>query len=229
MPDLEHVRSLLKLELRRQRPLLLRMVGMSAMTAAIFFMLGKRSPADQLAILLGTSLGIVALVPAGITRDKMEGTLEFLIGLPVEPRAIVISRFIATALTAIPWAVLAGFLALTFPPPFQMNPIGVCILAWMLFVLLGICGIAVMTRFELESLVGAPLIAMLIVFGLGPRLVHAVAPGLTAKSLLVLLFQPYAPIVIAFAMIAAIAGVGTLAFVVTERAIATYRRDSGVH
>jgi len=70
--------ALLALELRRQRPMFVRMALVTVVIGLVFFVAGKRTPADLLATLVGSGLGVALIVPMGIARDKMEGTLEFI-------------------------------------------------------------------------------------------------------------------------------------------------------
>jgi hypothetical protein len=216
---------LLLLELRRQRPMVLRMACLTIIVGVVFFLAGKRTPADFLAILIGSSLGVVLIVPMGISRDKMDGSLDFLCGLPVESHAIAASRFIAVAVLAIPWAVGVGAASFTLPVMVSLNPVGVAILTWLAMLLLGACGTALFTRFELESLLGAPVVAMVISVVLVPRVVHALIPGITQESLLRFLQQPTTPLVLATVLPAAVGIVGAVAFGIASRGFATYRPD----
>ncbi len=115
--------ALLLLVLRRDRPQVARMVFVTFAICGLFYLAGKREASNQLAILLGSGLGIVLLVPMGIVRDKMEGTLEFICGLPVEPREIAASRFIAGALIAIPWAIAVGALVFSMRSNSSINSV----------------------------------------------------------------------------------------------------------
>jgi hypothetical protein len=203
-----------------------RMAVFTVISCALFFALGKRAPSDFLAIMIGSSIGIVLMVPMGISRDKMEGTLDFICGLPVEPRAIAGSRFIAVAILAVPWAVATGAVAASVPQIGALNPLGVTVLMWLAMLLLGACGTALMTQFGLETLFGAPLLAMVITLVLLPRVVRALVPGITQEALLRFLQQPAAPYVIAAALVAAVGIVGAVAFAATARGFAGYRPDA---
>src|ERR1019366_8109956 len=183
----EPVIPLLLLELRRQRPMVLRMACLTVIVGLVFCVAGKPTPSDLLATLIGSSIGVVLIVPMGISRDKMEGSLDFLCGLPVESHAIAASRFIAVAVLSIPWAVGVGAVAFTVPTIASLNPVGVAILTWLAMLLLGASATALLTRFELESLLGAPVIAMVIAVVLVPRAVHALIPGMTKETVLRLL------------------------------------------
>jgi hypothetical protein len=217
---------LLRVELRRQRPMVARMVLLTAVVCAVFFLAGKRTPADFLATLIGSSLGVVLIVPMGISRDKMEGSLDFLCGLPVEPRDLAASRFVAVAVLSMPWAITVGAASFALPPTTSVNPVSVAILTWLAMMLLGACGTALLTRFELESLLGVPAVMTVIAVVLIPRAVRVLFPGFTQEAVLRFLQTPAAPFVLALALLLAVGIAGTVAFGVTTRGFANYRPDS---
>jgi NADH:ubiquinone oxidoreductase subunit 6 (subunit J) len=107
----------------------------------------------------------------------------------------------------------------------SLNPVGVAMLTWLAMLLLGACGAALFTRFELESLLGAPVVVMVIAVVLVPRVVHALIPGITQESLLRFLQQPTTPLVLATVLLAAVGLVGAVAFGITSRGFAIHRPD----
>ena len=174
--------------------MLLRMIGLTIFIGGVFSIAGKRTSADQIALVLGSGLGAALIVPIGIARDKMEGTLELLCGLPVAPRVIAASRISAGAL-----------LSLVLPPG---------------------CGTAVLARFELESVLGAPFVAALLLLVLLPRALRALYPGLSADLVLDFLRRPSAPALLALALLSTFVACGAIALEITSRAFATYSRDT---
>ena len=114
------------------------------------------------------------------------------------------------------------------PTVASLNPVGVATLTWFAMLLLGACGTALLTRFELESLLGTPVVAMVIAVVLVPRMVHALFPGLTQETLLRMMQRPAAPFVLSAVLLAAVAIVGTVAFVITSRAFASYRPGQAI-
>jgi hypothetical protein len=226
VPTAERVIPLLLLELTRQRPMLLRMIGLTVFIGGVFFIAGKRTSADQMALVLGSGLGAALIVPIGIARDKMEGTLELLCGLPVEPRVIAASRITAGALLSLPWGAGAGLLAVSLPLAFPLSPFGVALLAWLVLVLLSACGTAILARFELESVLGAPFVAALLLLVLLPRALRALYPGLSADVILDFLRRPSAPVLLALALLSTFVACGAIALEITSRAFATYSRDT---
>jgi hypothetical protein len=225
----ESIVTLLLLELRRQRPMLVRMIGLTVFVAAVFLVAGKRTAADQLALVLGSGLGVVLIVPLGIVRDKMEGTLELLCGLPVAPRAIAASRILAGALLPLPWAAGAGLLALGLPPAVPLDPFAVGALAWCVMLLLSACGTAILARCELERVLGAPFVGVLLLLVLLPRALRWFArlhPGFTPDRLRALLQYPAAPALCALGLAAIIAAWVAVSLEIASSAFATYDRDT---
>ena len=214
---------LLRLELRRQRSFALRMAIVTVLIILVFYGAGKRAPADILALVIGSSLGTILIVPTGISREKMEGTLDFVCGLPVEPRTIAASRFAAVALIPVPWAVAIGVTSAAVPAIGAVNPVVMAALAWLALTLAAGVGTALLTMYDLESLVGAPLLAFVVAAILVPRLMHALFPGITSAAVLQLLQRPAAPLAFTLVLLALVAIVGAVAFAITVRGFATYR------
>jgi hypothetical protein len=206
--------------------MLVRMIGLTILIGMVFAVAGKRASSDQLALMLGSGLGAALIVPIGIARDKMEGTLELLCGLPVAPRALAASRVAAGALLSLPWAAGAGVLALGLPRGFGLDPFGVGVLAWLALLLLSAWGTALLARFELESVLGAPFVAMLLFLVLLPRVLRALSPALSLDVVLDFLRQPFAPALLAFAMLSTVVACTAIALAITSRAFAAYGRDT---
>ena len=221
----DQMTPLLKLELRRQRPMAVKMALLSAAICAVFFAVGKRAPSDLLAMVLGSGLGAVLIVPMGISRDKMEGTLDFICGLPVEPSAIAASRFGAMAIVAAPWAIAAGVFSIALPASVHVNPVAMAVLTLLTMQVLGACSVAVFACWELEALLGAPVVALVIAFVVAPRIARALFPGLTHDAVLRFLQQPSAPLVVALCLIAVGGVVGAIAFGIATRGFANYKAD----
>jgi len=206
--------------------MVVKMAVLTAIVCALFYVAGKRAPVEVLAAVAGSALGAVLIVPMGISRDKMEGTLDFLCGLPVEPREIAASRFVAMAAIAMPWAFAVGAVSWLLPATVPLNPAAVAALSWLLMLVLGVCGVALMTCFELESLLGAPVLALLLIGVLVPRVSHALFPAITRATLIGFAQRPEAPFVLAVALIVLAGAVGAVAFGATARGFGSYRADS---
>ena len=216
---------LLKLELRRQRSQVMRMALATLGICAVFVLAGKRQPSDQLALLLGSGIGVSLMIPMGIVRDKLEGTLDFICGLPVEPRDIAASRFIASAVLVAPWALAVGTLKFTMPASGAMNALDAAVLSWLALSLLGVCLTAVFVLFEFTSLMGTPVLVLVAACVLTPRVVARLFPAVTEKSIVEFLNRPGTPLMLAVALMALIAVVGSVAFAAATRGLATYRHN----
>lgn len=217
--------ALLRLELQRQRPMAVRMALLTVIVVGVFFAAGKRAPAELLAAVLGSGLGALLIVPMGVSRDKMEGTLDFICGLPVEPRAIAMSRLMAMAILAAPWAIAAGVTAAMLPAATRVDPVAVCVFAWIVALIIGACGVAALTCFELETMLGAPMVVLVITFAVAPRIVRALFPRATSDAALQVLRQPAAPLLVALSLAVAAGVVCTIAYWAIVRALSRYRAD----
>ena len=217
--------ALLRLELRRQRPMVGRMILLTIVVLCVFFAAGKRAPSELLAAVLGSGLGSALIVPMGVSRDKMEGTFDFICGLPVEPRAIAMSRFVAMAILEAPWAMLAGVVAAMVPAATRVDPAAVCALAWIVALIIGACGVAALTCFDLETMLGAPVVVLVITFAVAPRIVRTLFPRVSSDAALRFLQQPTAPLLVGTCLIVAGGIVGGIALWATARAIESYRAD----
>ena len=220
------MKPLLLLELRRQRRVAGRMALLTILVGVVFFIAGKRAPADFLAIVIGSSLGTVLIVPMGVARDKMEGTLDFICGLPVDARDIAASRFAAVAIFAIPWAASIGVVSTVARTSLQLNPAGVAMFAWLVLCVLGACGTALLARYDFENMLGAPILALVIPAVLLPRAIRALMPGVTPEQALQSLARPEYRVVIAGVVLGSMLVIGTAAFRFAERALDSYRPDS---
>jgi hypothetical protein len=219
------IKTLLMLELRRERPQVIRMAVATVAISGIFFVAGKRSASDQLAVLLGSAIGMVLLVPMGIVRDKMEGTLEFICGLPVEARDIAASRFAAGALVAIPWAIAVGVLTFAMGPASVMNPVDAAVLTWLAMCASGGGITAASALFDFATLLGTPLVILVATWILLPRVVTALFPGVTAQTVLEFLRQPAAPLMLAIVLMVIIGVGGSIVFAAAVRGFAKYHHD----
>lgn len=221
------MRSLMMLELRRQRAIVVRLAAVTVAIGVLFYLAGKRTPSELLAAMIGSSIGVVLIVPMGIARDKLEGTLDCICALPVEPRAIAASRLGATAILAIPWAIGVGVLSAALPSPTSVNLVIVITASWLILTALGAIATAFFTLFELEQLLGVPLFAMVVFVVLVPRVVRWTFPNMSAELVWGFLRQPTAPMLLTVAALAAVVIIGVISFAATERGFANYRPRNG--
>ena len=217
------MRALLMLELRRQRAVILRLAGLTVAIGVLFYLTGKRAPSEFLAAMIGSGIGVVLVVPMGIARDKLEGTLDFICALPVECRDIAASRLAAMAILSMPWAIGVGAISVALPSPVPLNVVIVTAAAWLLLTTLGATATAFFTLFELEQLLGAPLFAMIVLAVLVPRAIRWMFPSASADVVWSLLRRPAAPAVLISATLAAVVLIGFVSYAAIERGFTSFR------
>jgi len=94
--------ALVLLELRRAAPVVVQTSRMGAGALVVLLLFGWQTP-GRIAFVLGV-MGLAGLwsVPMNVMRDKLEGGLEFLTALPVEPRVLAAARLLAVVIFALP-------------------------------------------------------------------------------------------------------------------------------
>lgn len=78
----EHLVALIRVALRRVLPLTARMAGMVVVLMALLVLVGKGGAENMSAVLVGSTLGYILLVPMALSRDKIDGALEFNLVVP---------------------------------------------------------------------------------------------------------------------------------------------------
>lgn len=223
--------ALLTVELRRQRRVTARLFVSTAVIAAVFWLAGKRGPDTGFAIALGMGFGAALIVPVGVTKDRLEGTLAFLTGLPTRPSTIAAARFAAVAVTTLPWAVVAagglGWVAAAFPgaPPPAWVALGALPLAWAGFTTIGWILTGVFSRWDLAQLLGVPIVVAVIALLLIPRVARPLLPADPAAWFGTFFASPWGPLGVASAVLLVAAAAGAAAFALAVHGIATYRPD----
>ncbi|MFQ5538199.1 MAG: hypothetical protein ACE5GJ_12205 [Gemmatimonadota bacterium] len=164
------VSVLVRMEFRRMREAILRIIGMTVAWFGALFVLGKVTPGTVsfALVTLGLSAGMVPFSTS--MRDKLDGTMEFLASLPADPEKIAAGRFLFMALHA----VVPGFMmgvgvilgmslmigaaeaeALRVAAPQLLLVLSVATSWFLIFVGLS-TGHALVTRFELGRIMGWP-------------------------------------------------------------------------
>lgn len=213
-------------ELRRERKVFLRLAALTVAISALFYLAGKRTAPELLAAMIGSGIGAVLIVPMGIARDKLEGTLDFICTLPVTPGVIAASRLAAMAVLAMPWAAGVGMLSVTLRVPNLPGAMLVTLMAWLMMVMLGAIATAFFALFELEQILGAPLFAMVVFFVVAPRLFRWFFPNVSAGLVWSLVSRPSTVMLLTGAGVLIFAGLGAVSFVATERGFAAYQLRS---
>lgn len=228
-----HFNALLAVELRRARTLLVRLGVATPVGLGVFFLLGKGTPENLLAVVLGAGLGVaVAGVPSGVLRDKLDGTLEFFVRLPAAPGTVAGARFAAAALVSLPWAIATGvvFALLARSHAFAGDPVGagsgMLVASWCGLSALSWVAMAVWARFDPNRVGMWPLGLIVIVAVLGSasgRLLRALGVDDVSAAVSAVLKAPWLPLAAALLGAAVFAGVSLAAFEVTRRAFHRYR------
>lgn len=199
MPDAA-LRSLLRLELRRARGHVRKTAwGTLLVVGGMYLLFGRGREGLAMALaLLGMTQGLVPL--ARTLTDKLDGSLEFLTSLPVEPRTLARAHLLACAgwacVAAIPWTVSVGLGAVeAFGVALGVGHItGIFVLLAALTAAVSALASAVVMRFAVETLGWLPLAVLLGAAGLG-MLVDRQWPH-AASAVLAWLSTPQAPFVV---------------------------------
>jgi hypothetical protein len=132
------------------------------------------------------------------------------------------------AVLSIPWATGIGMLSFAAPSGSQINPLIAAALSWLVMVTLGSCALALMTRFELEQLLGVPVVGLVVLSVLVPRLFRAMFPHISTETVQRLLSRPGAFLIVAALLAIGSAAVVATAFQFTKQALASYQRDAAM-
>ena len=156
--------ALISVELRRSAPLVARMAAMVVVVLLILSLTGHAGAENASAILIGSSIGYLVLVPTGVSRDKLDGALDFLCSLPTSPRTLVIARFAAVCAVVLPGAIQTSAAYALYAPAWASynrtaGAIALFLISWLLLSALGWLLVGLLLRFKLQTLVGAPMLA----------------------------------------------------------------------
>jgi hypothetical protein len=189
--------ALLRLEARRAWVHLRKTAsGLVVVAVGMFFLMGRgRDGVGMAMALVGFIFG---LTPAWRSLlDKLDGSLEFLTSLPVQPSRLATAQVLACAAwattAALPWTLgLDLFLEATVgkglaPVQGVLSFLGICVATAGISSLLS----GALVRFAMETLTWLPVAALLGLVGLG-HLVEAVWPG-SEQAVVAWLAAPGAP------------------------------------
>lgn len=155
------------LELRRVRPQLVRSAIFVTVIFSVLVITGQATGTFAVILLLGFAVSFTMLFPPNQIRDKLDGSLAFLLGLPVERSTVALARCLATGLIMVPgslFVVAAWHLAApTFFPPglSRPGPAGVALVSWSAGTAVSILLSALLTRFRLEQVTAYPFLIFL--------------------------------------------------------------------
>ena len=231
-----HVTELLRVEIVRHRRVALRLLASTLVCGVVFQLAGKPTAQTWLAIAFGMGLGGALLVPMGIARDRLDGNLEFLLSLPIDPKSLVVARGLASMLFALPPALVAavasafaltatsgvptglGFSAWTVVP-------GVLIACWVALSVLGVLLVAVFCRWDLRDLIGVPMVFVALLILVVPRALSAWVPRIPVPTVIRWLSEPWFAPVFGLSLLVVVGGLCAAAFVLAEHGLRVYRFD----
>ena len=221
------VRELTRMEVRRSAFLLGRLYLLGVVGLAFFFLIGKATNENILAVVMGVTLGASSVTPFAVMRDKLDRTLEFLLSLPVSVADLVTARFVAAAVGLVPGAVATGVAFALVAPPAEFGPLAalapfqMALGFWVLLTFAAWVLIAA-AACELSGLVGWSVAALLVVGFVVPRVVDLLDQTHAMAVLGSFLQQPYAVVAIGIVAAAVMVAVSMAAFAVARRYFAGY-------
>lgn len=226
--NLRHVGNLTLVEIRRAKPLLVRLYLAGAAGLGLFYVFGRATDENILAVVMGVTLGLVLVVPFAVMRDKLDGTLEFLRSLPVTVSDLVAARFLAAAVGLLPGVIATGVaFALVVPPaefgvlaavaPYQMA------LGYGALLTLAAWCLTAAAACELTRLISWSVAAVVVLVGWAvPSVLGLLEREGIGAALRSFLEQPYAPVAIGAVALAVAAGLAAAAFGIAHRGLARY-------
>ena len=227
--NLIRVRELTRVEVRRSAFLLGRLYLLGVVGLAFFFLIGRATDENILAVVMGATLGAASVTPFAVMRDKLDRTMEFLLSLPVTAADLVTARFLAAAVGLVPGAVATGVAFALVAPPAEFGPLLATLapiqmaLGYWVLLTLAAWVLTAAAACEVSGLLGWSAAALLVFVGFAvPRLVELFDRTNASAMLDSFLRQPYAVVVMASVAAAVIVAMSMAAFVVAHRRFAGY-------
>lgn len=224
-----HVAVLVRLELRRFRPVMIRMGATTIVLVSVLAGLGAREPLHF--VLLAVGVSVAVQMPMELVRDRISGDLHLLSGLPVPAATVVAAKFLCSAglcvLTGVMYAASAA-LALPDLVP-SVTPleaaVGTFFTSWLFFTVSSFVSAALLARLGMQTLTSGtlPLAILGLLFG-ASWLLELWIPDPRVR-LEWLLAQPWLPEAAGVGSLVAAALASTLAFRVAVTGIREYRPE----
>ncbi len=220
--------NLLSVEYRRYGPNARGSIVVFGVVSVIIVATGNATP-NGLAFLLGALGGsLFMMVPVTVLKDKMSGTMDFLVSLPATASILVSARFAAAILFAAAGAVLVAAAAGLGLPPLlgSAEPARVAGLAflvtWASTSAVACAAIALLIRFNVNALVTyGPLIAFATMFTM--IYVYDRLFGSPLNAIRAVMASERAPLVIGAISVLGAAGVLAASFLLARRAVENYQ------
>ena len=226
--NLRHVVDLARVEIQRAKSLLGRLYIAGVAGLALFYVLGRATDENILAVVMGVTLGTTIMVPLAVMRDKLDRTLEFLLSLPVTVADLVAARFLAAAASLLPGAIASGATFALVTPPAEFGvlatvaPAQMALGFWVLLTLAAWCLTAAAVC-ELSRLIGWSIAAMVVLLGwVVPWALGLLEREGPAAALRSFLEQSYAPVAIGAVALVVAAALAVAAFAIAHRGLTRY-------
>lgn len=226
--NLRHVGDLTRVELQRARPLLVRLYLAAVAGLALFHVIGRATDENVLVVVMGVTLGLVVAVPFAVMRDRLDGTLEFLMSLPVTVSDLVAARFLAAAAALLPGVIATGVTLMLVEPPAEFGvlagaaPFQVALGYWALLTLVAWC-LTAAAACELTRLITWSIAAMFVLLGwVVPRALGLLEREGIGAALRSFLEQPDAAVAIGVVTLAIFTALAAAAFGIAHRGVARY-------
>lgn len=196
--NVEVIRALVLLELRRGLAPNARLIGAFAAGTAVMAALRWLTPSRFAWLLALIATTLFMQVPMCVLRDKLDGGMEFLVSLPVSSSSLAAGRLLAGAISCLPGSLaLAVAIRLWVPEASAAVPGGMAAVAgglWIASALACCLLVAVACRFEARTTLYVPIVSGLVAVAL-----DELAPGVVPDPLVAagwLLRRPWAPAVL---------------------------------
>ncbi|MXX69985.1 MAG: hypothetical protein F4Y74_13625 [Gemmatimonadales bacterium] len=226
--NLRHVGDLTRVEIQRAKPLLVRLYLAGAAGLVLFYIFGRATDENVLAVVMGVTLGLLVVVPFAVMRDRLDGTLEFLLSLPVTVSDLVAARFLAAAAGLLPGVIATGVTLMLVEPPAEWGvlvgvaPFQIALGYWALLTLAAWC-LTAAAACELTRLISWSIAAMVVLLAwVAPWALGLLQREGIGGALRSFLEQPYAPVAIGAVTLAIFTALAAAAFGIAQRGVARY-------
>lgn len=221
--------ALILLELRRAEPPVRRTAVLGAGVALLITIMGLATPGRMAFIFVVLGFTCITTAVLAVTRDKVDGGLEFLVSLPVDRATLAAARLGVGGLLALGaglcftgafWVTVGDALPGTSGPRLALEAFGaitgVAVLATGL-------GIGMSLRMRASHFANLAFVGFLATLALGEVLERVMPDG--KATLLDLLGRPWFPRALAAALVLTAAGAGWLAYWLARTGLERYRPE----
>lgn len=168
-----HLRSLLAVEVRRNRKNFLTTLGIAGIGLPLLGVFSPLKTETILWMMCAAAMFLGMAVPANIIKDKLTGHLEFMTTLPARSSALAVSAFLATALGVVPLAVLAaGAISWAVLPALGIGggvwwSLGMALAVWVVYAAGSFLLLSTVIRFDVNKVGWVPIVIFPLLFLFG--------------------------------------------------------------